>query len=463
MILIGSYALALNGHRSLDKVKDIDLVGTEDDVERFRKMHAAIIKKETLAHGHVYLFQLEPGQPVAKVEIDVENTESNGMLPALCREKATIMGFEVAVAPLEVLYILKRSHLNVPVFYEKGVRDMLELKPSIKEFSPGEEAFYRTRKQEIIERFALHRQRFTLSIRNEDFFDLSDHIRFYVHDDLHEAVAHTPGQPLYKKCKHDLSLAKIDIDLFEELAHADQLRMVQEEFMVIGLERYFLHNRALNTAEVYEMGMHKTIRDLFTGYFQDFCIDHLDELMTPPPYDFVARFCDAESKGQLRQVEIPIPPPTAAHKEIWTLLQKGELEEARRRSEDMLRQADRGIDTHATFLLGVALFRMKKLKLAERCLRMCLSRDRKHPMAWFFLGTLLRMTERNPAAIKALTQAAKLGFRTFGLHWNLGLAFEKQNMPRRAIAAYKRAQAQKQDDPRPSRRLAALEASLAAA
>lgn len=462
MIVIGSYALALLGHKPLESVRDLDLIGTAGDVERFRARHRAIIADERAIFDHRHAFVLKPGNGVEKVEIEFEQSESDRMLPALCGGTATILGFEVGVPPVEVLYFLKRSHLNVPVHYEKGVKDMLAIKPLIGTITPGQDAFYRARKQEIRERFSLHRQRFSLSIRNEDFFDNSDHIRFYVHDDLYEVVAHHADGPLYKKCKHDLALARIDVDLFEQLSHADQLRMVQEEFMVIGLERYFMPNRKLTAQQVYELGMHKTIRDLFVGYFQDFCLDHLDELLAAPPFDFTQRFSEAERAGKLRQVEIEIGPWQDVHVEIFGLIKQGALNEARQRSEDLVRSAEHGIDSHAFFLLGMTLFLQKQPQPAEKCLRMCLGRDRRNAAAWFYLGATQRLAGRHAEAVQTLLTAAKLGFGKFGLHWNLGLAFEAQGMPARAIAAYQRAGELKTDDPRPARRIARLRAARAA-
>jgi hypothetical protein len=461
MIVIGSYALALLGHKPLESVRDLDLVGTREDVERFRERHRDIIAGERAVFDHRHAFALKPGNGVEKVEIDFEQSESDRMLPGLCRKKATVLGFDLSVPPVEVLYLLKRAQGNVPVHYEKSTTGMLAIKPLIGKITPKLDAFYRARKREIAERFALHRQRFVLSIRNEDFFDNSDHIRFYVHDDLHEVVAHHEDGPLYQKCKHDLTLAKIDTDLFEQLSPADQLRMVQEEFMVIGLERYFMPNRKLTAQQAYDLGMHKTIRDLFVGYFQDFCLDHLDELLAAPPFDFTARFAEAEQAGRLRQVKIEIGPWQDVHKEIFALIQQGQLNQARQRAEDLVRSAEHGIDSHAFFLLGMTLFLQKQPQPAEKCLRMCLGRDRQNAVAWFYLGATQRLAGRYAEAVQTLQTAAKLGFAKFGLHWNLGLSYEAQNMPARAIAAYKRASELKADDPRPAQRIAAIQAAVA--
>lgn len=461
MIVIGSYALALQGLRAVDEINDLDLIGTRDEVEEFRARHAALIEREHEEHGHRHVFQMKGGKPWKRIEIDSEQSVSDQMLKGLCVTVAQMMDFTAQVPPVEVLYLIKRAHANVPVHYQKTIRDVVRLRPLIGEISDEQQAFYKQRKSECKERYALHRQRFSLSIRNEDFFDTSNHVRLYEHDDLHEAVAHTPGEPLYKRCKRDLTLAKIDVDLFEALSMQDRLRMVQEEFMVIGIERFYLQDKSLTPRQAYQRGMHKTIRDLFVGYFQDFCIDHAHLLLEPPAHDFVARFEGALQQGRVREVQIRIEPVNDDHKKIWQLIQQGDLNEARRRAEDLIRRAEAPGDSHAFFLLGATLLRSKALVPAEKCLRKCLSRDRKNAGAWFHLGWLCRLAKRESEAVEYLVTAQQLGTRHFGLYWNLGLAYESLSRASEAVAAYREARKYRQDAPGLERRLAALEAAPA--
>ena len=185
MIVIGSYALALQGLRAVEEINDLDLIGTREEVEEFRLRNAARIERAYEEHGHRHVFELKGGKPWKRVEIDTEQSPSDRMLPQLCVTTAQVMDVAVQVPPVEVLYLIKRAHANVPVRYPKTIRDVIRLRPLIGEFSAEQQTFYKQRKSECKERYALHRQRFSLSIRNEDFFDTSNHVRLYVHDDLH--------------------------------------------------------------------------------------------------------------------------------------------------------------------------------------------------------------------------------------------------------------------------------------
>lgn len=456
MIVIGSVAAQLRDITLRTQITDLDLIGTPSELELFRRQNAERVVHEKVMHDHRFSFKLKPGCDFEKVEFDVEQSVSDQLLDDLCDGSTSILGCTVKIPTVQALYLIKRAHANVPVHYDKTIRDVIRLKKWVGDFTTPERRFYEQRKRECQDRYALHRQRFSLAIKNEDFFALSNHVRIYEHDDLHEAVAHESGAPLYKKCKRDLSKAKIDIDLFEQLTPADRLRMVQEEFMVIGVERFYLHDRTLGCQAAYAKGMHKTIRDLFVGYFQDFCIDNIDHLLRAPDFDFIARFEQAVREGRVREVEITVPAVGEQHKLAWTLIRQGRLEEARRICEDLVRRADFGGDPHAFFLLGLVMRRAGRLAVAEKCFRNCLSRDRKNALCWFHLGALCRVLKKNVEAIKYLHTARTLGLRNFGVFMNLGLACEGEGRPREAMQAYRRALELKPDSAEVQGRLAAL-------
>jgi len=57
------------------------------------------------------------------------------------------------------------------------------------------------------------------------------------HDDLHHIVKFY-DVPLFEKIKKDLDQAQVYEDLFYKLSHNDRIKLVTEEMLVIGLERY---------------------------------------------------------------------------------------------------------------------------------------------------------------------------------------------------------------------------------
>ncbi|MCK9541878.1 MAG: tetratricopeptide repeat protein [Novosphingobium sp.] len=445
MIVIGSCALALLGHKPRRPVACIDLIGTQADIEGLRAALGERIVAEEKLRDYRHAFVLKEGEPFRRVELDFEQTESDRMLAGLCPRRGTLLGLSLQVPSLELLYLLKRSQANIGEYYGKAVGDILHIKPLIGTLGETDLAFYKMRKKECAERRG-GKQRFALSISNDEFFRKSGHMREYVHDDLHETVAFTPGQPLFRKCKRDLSLAKIDTDMFEALSFEDRLRMVQEEFMVIGLERFFIPNRSIPRAEVYARGMHKTIRELFVGYFQDFCIDHVVELSTPPPFDFVERFLTAEREGRIRRTD-PAPPPPGAYRQIQDHLQKRNFDAARQLAERLAERPGGETDFDAALLLGIAHWYGKDMISAERAFRRCVALQPADKDALFFLGATLCRNHAFAEAADVLREAARRGAQRIELYVSLGSACEALGSPADAADAYNAALRMQPDNP----------------
>jgi hypothetical protein len=456
MILIGSQALHLRGLQLRSSIDDLDLICHKDEIKIFKSLHGSLILSEEFTQGHRYTFLMSAEFPFRKVEFDTENSGSDQLLERLDNATFSILGMEVQLPSIETLFLIKRAHVNIPVHYAKTMLDIIAMTPRLGAFSPSQHDFYKLRKKECRERYDLHRQRFSLSVSNDTFFAVSDHVRVYVHDDLHDVLAFESNAPLYKRCKKDLEKAKIDVDLFEELSDENKLRMVQEEFMVIGIERFFMQDRSLQKNSVYQQGMHKTIRDLFVGYFQDFCIDHINELLKPPAHDFVKAFLSAETAGSLREVKISVPEFTEAHQKIWELINRNELSQALSLSEDMARRSDAGGDPHAFLALGVIFFKSQNFEHAEIWFKRCLARDPKNPSAHLYLGLLCRTQKRYPETISALKEAFQLGLRTYPLFYNMGLALEETGDPVNARKAYELACRIKPESTDVQTRLAAL-------
>lgn len=301
MIVIGSVAARLGGVALPGTPADVDLIGTREELKQFTAQNQGYIQSEAHVHGHRARFSLKPGLEWQRVEFDYEGSKSDRMLAALSTGQRTrILHSEVFVPSINALYLIKRAHANIALNFQKTIIHMKLLHAQVAAFSAAELAFCEARKKECLGRFEKHPSRFTLDVSNDDFFAVSNHIRTYEHDDLHKAIAFNKGRPVYERCKRDLSSARIDQDLFLEMPIEDQTLMLQEEFIVVGLERFYFHNRALANGQVFWLGMLKTMRDLFTGWFQNYCLDHVGRLSVPPNYDFVARFVSAEQNDELR-------------------------------------------------------------------------------------------------------------------------------------------------------------------
>lgn len=438
MIIIGSEALRIIAPQISHNVADLDLIGTKNDIPRIRRAFAESITEEKTLHNHRHTFFLKNQAPYTKIELDYEQSISDQLLSNLCSSKTQLNGLEFELPSLNALFLIKRAHCNVPVTYDKTISDLIKIKPFTHNFSEKEIDFYKARKEECNQRYQTQRQRFKLSISNEEFFK-HGYARQYDHDDLHRAIAFTPGRPIFELTKKNIGEAKIDIPMFQSLPFSDQLKMVQEEFMVIGIERFYLHNTSIDCKTAYAQGLHKTVRDLFTGFFQDFCIDNIEKLSKVPDHDFIQRFNDALINGRVRILEHQLPEIDIEHKKIAQLVKDKDFNIARALAEDKLRKSNTSGDPHTCYLMAKILMQENKLDLAEKFFKFCITGDKKNRWAWFYLGALNQQAGKLNLALKCFTNAKALGLDSHNLYHRMGACYESLGFHERAAESFNQA------------------------
>jgi tetratricopeptide (TPR) repeat protein len=377
------------------------------------------------------------------VEFDCEESPSDALLTQLCKsEKTRILDSEAYLPSANLLYLTKRAHINVPVNFEKNLSDLISLKRHTSSFTEQELNYYKTRKAECWRRFKQNTSRFTLSVSNEEFFALSNHIREYEHDDVHRAVAFTQGKPLFERCKRDLNSAKIDRALFGALPAEDQIRMPQEEFFVIGVERFYMQDRTLPKRAVYSKALVKTIRDLFTGWFRDFCLDHIDKLAVVPKHDFIGRFENAERKGELRLVKSGPGAEQSDPKQLdraRQLFAENRLTEAAALFQAVLQAAPPLGESTALHYLGLIAAKSGNNTHAEELIRRSLSLRGNSAEVWHSLGNVLRAQGKVGEALAAYSRTVEIKPDFFAAWANFGSALEVAGQTDRALLAYRRA------------------------
>lgn len=303
MILIGSRAAEKVGvklKRQISK-SDIDLIGDEADLRKFNNGQI----KKTKFPGK---YQIDFKETV--IEFDATGNRSNQLLMGRCFDTTDIFGLSAYVPnPLD-LFLIKRSHANFPVNFEKTINDLSAFKShgiSVSFEDAMKSEFFSARFEETKSRVGQNQKRIKLNKTNEQFFQGGESLRVYDHDDLHRCVSFY-GQPMYSSCKKDLSMAKIERNLFEKMPLYQKVIMAQEEAMVIALERTYIPKRLMNVdltitkdeaLKIYRIGLFKVMRDLCKGWFQNFMIDNVDLLITPK-WDFIMKFEFEYERGLLK-------------------------------------------------------------------------------------------------------------------------------------------------------------------
>lgn len=300
MILIGSRAvMARCGEnilkRPIDR-SDYDIICTPQE---FNEIIITLCESDT---PHEYTENKRfPGKYGLKFgdfyfEIDATENQSNVELRKIVPEyalKTQVGPFTFRVPATTILYLTKRAHANFNVFFEKTLLDLVRMQKWLLEQecdlnaihnAPIFRRYYESRHEEAKVRFGERQRRINLNVPNEKFFMQSSHCRQLDHDELHKLVA-IDSKPAYLECKRDMSLAKLEKDMFFALPDSRKIRLPIEESLVIGMEReYIAKLKSLDDSfevdeqTIYRKGLIKLVRDLSKGWFQDYCLDNMHML-----------------------------------------------------------------------------------------------------------------------------------------------------------------------------------------
>lgn len=307
--LIGSQAVKYHlQHKMYRRCVDYDLMCTPDNLTQ--------IEDSFKRRGVEYKMTESPRYPgkyriIAAgfiCEIDATNNESTKFLTDsyndVQRSVIDIPNIHSVMVPsLHMLYGIKRAHAGLPVHTEKTLLDLIKLGRRLFDDQPGnidtlnhdERELYMMLKTEAEVRDAGRKRRINFNKPADEFFKQSEKFRDYTHDLVHEATCRW-DKPLFRENLKYENKALIDMDLFMSRDLEYKLTMVQEEAMVIGIERYFMENRSIPESVVYRYGLTKLIRDLSKGRFQEFMLTHI-HLLTEPKWNFLERFVLAEQRG----------------------------------------------------------------------------------------------------------------------------------------------------------------------
>lgn len=326
MIVLGSKAmLTLTGETDSRRFreKDIDVVMSCQQLQAFFDHNRTAIKN--LVPKSPYKFGatlVQDGQRYT-YEIETDQQPSSAWLLAQREQIQTEVyhdpfGNAFAVPSQEVLFLTKKSHINMNIHFDKSMEDLHALKMGLEAVKiRALDPYFELRHQEAKERHQ-HRKP-TLNMSNQAFFDRTKRAVGYVfvHDDIHEAVKHF-DRPVYEMLKKDLSLAWCEKDLFSALPLETQIKCVQEEAYVIAIERFIALEKG-NHADhflAYKDALRRICTTLCSGFFRDFAVDHYFEVLHAYDPGFFKRFQQALERQAVRRID------TCAENRFTTTVQR---------------------------------------------------------------------------------------------------------------------------------------------
>ncbi|MFA5495455.1 MAG: hypothetical protein WC247_11805 [Porticoccaceae bacterium] len=283
MLLVGSRALSEEGFKPRSHDSDWDIWITERYV---RENLLAYIDFSTGDSGDQramletperrYSLRVIPEGDVRELFMRASHTR-----PLLGNDR----GWPVRIASPAGTRLLKRALAYQPVKWHKNIEDYHRVAALTANMAATaeEEHAYQSLRAEMIAKLDSKLNGWTMRVKNQDFFADFKYpwLRAYEHDDLHRATCYG-GRPLYTELKDDPSLAYIPQAAFEQLCHADKIRLVREEAYALALERVLIPAMDLGIAHSAESAFLHALRRISTtlarGWFREFAIDHYDEI-----------------------------------------------------------------------------------------------------------------------------------------------------------------------------------------
>ncbi|MFF2531234.1 hypothetical protein ACFVS2_20240 [Brevibacillus sp. NPDC058079] len=312
MIVIGSKALLHQLKQEDDErftKSDFDVIMSLSDFSMWHKAHLPYIVTMIPSHGNKYrVIVIKDGiRKLYEIELATEGTSSRFLLDHI--EEVTsgtvqgVFGENYASLTLSYQMLTKRSHLIYPVHFEKNMEDYQLLKNILGDLNKDEymETYYNLRYEEAKKRYKQKTPK--LNVTTEDFFSSKLAVEpYFVHDDLHELMAHN-DRPVYTMMQKDNSKAWCEKEMFYALPYEYQVQAVQEEGYVIALERYIIPQFGDSWEdhfECYKKALKRICTTLTSGWFREFAIENYDEAVRRYNPEFVSIFKDAYMSGRIK-------------------------------------------------------------------------------------------------------------------------------------------------------------------
>lgn len=320
MIIIGSRALysRFKDQYSIERVNkaDYDVIMSYDDFNNWiTKFNDYIIDMIPKSHNKYNIKIIINGKKNQfEIELGLENTSAKFLLDNI--DDVCDLNYidnnntEWKCLSLPYLMLMKKSHLNFPVHFEKNILDYHFLNEIIGSFELNEnmKSFFCLRKNEADLRFKDKHSTPSLNMTNDKFFGVSGKAvgRVYIHDDLHDIVKHF-NVPVYDMLKSEdkKESAWCDKDLFKNLPYDYRVKCVQEESYVIALERYIIPK--LGKYEdffwCYKRALMRICTTLCSGFFREFAQENYVNILDSYSEEFYNKFIYAKENNIIKPME----------------------------------------------------------------------------------------------------------------------------------------------------------------
>lgn len=214
---------------------------------------------------------------------------------------------DIKFASKEVLYSMKKSHINFPGLFKKHISDYYFLNNHFN----GIDILENITKIHYKETEGRIGQLKTPSLNKpvKDFFKQSDgYVKsYFIHDDIHKAVSHYNNTPLYLNMQKDTTIAMCNKDMWDKFTYEDKCKCILEEAYVISLERKILpslFNKAkwVSSKDAFDWSLMRICTNLCSGWFRQFATDNYYNILKYFNELYVDEFLVKYNNGDIKKL-----------------------------------------------------------------------------------------------------------------------------------------------------------------
>lgn len=267
-VIIGSYALGTR------YAKDIDVVCMSEDI--------------LCEHNQKDAYQCSFNFMGRRVECLLANQQ-----PSF---KYLLASYDdgISIASIGELFAIKAGHIIYPHrAWDKHITDYHILYSMLT--NPPNESLIKLHRQSTKERLGRGKTPRLVGVSREEFFD-DNVVKYYVHDNIHRAISHTPGMSTYSKMQRNPESVECSEDLWVKLSEQEKMWCVLEEAYVIALERHIIPlNKGvakvvLSPFEAFKWALMRICTTLCSGWFRDHAINNYFTILNAWDPGYIDRF-----------------------------------------------------------------------------------------------------------------------------------------------------------------------------
>jgi hypothetical protein len=300
MLIVGSKALNYHFPNYKREVNDIDVIGTNDNINYL--INSLSPEKVRQTDEITTLINIKCNDFFNTKNVEILNADNSEALKEYIKYESG--GDGLRYASPEVLLSLKKSHIHFPIKFSKHIVDYNFLLENLKEDKLKD--ITKLNFKETEKRVGKLK---TPSLKKStmNFFGQSEgYVKyFYIHDDIHRVMAHY-DKPIYEDMQVDSKSAWCEKDMWDSFSFEKKSKCVLEEAYVIALERRIIPmlngcGEVVTSKKAFEWSLMRICTTLCSGWFRQFATDNYVKILEYYNPNYVQKFLKSESEGLIKK------------------------------------------------------------------------------------------------------------------------------------------------------------------